>query len=53
MSFNLAHNSKKTNYKELFSVAQCARIFLIYSYIYYISNYFFWLKIKKSLIIKK
>ena len=40
MSFSLAHNSKKTNYEELFSVAQCANKYYYLS-IYCLSNYFF------------
>ena len=40
MSFSLAHNSKKTNYEELFSVAQCANKYYNFS-IYCLSNYFF------------
>ena len=42
MSFSLAHNSKKINYRELFSVAQCAKL-----------NYFFALYQNTNYIIKK
>lgn len=33
MSFYLAHKSKKSNYKELFSVAQCAKNKYFFLYI--------------------
>ena len=41
MSFPLALNSKKTNYEELFSVAQCAKIYYYFLYIFYFKLFFF------------
>ena len=53
MSFSLAHNSKKINYRELFSVAQCAKLNYFFA-LYQNTNYFFLvlIKIKYKLISK-